>query len=359
MIGLTKRERATAIVSALVAIGLLGIGATAQPRSGDRLARLESDLRYQLELGSRLDRETFEARSQALEAALTAWHGSPQTAEDYELMAEWLGAALVRSLPGETAAWPPTPRFSTAKVVRTVRKPVMEGPAVAKPDVAKIEAAKPQAAGARAVDQGVGKKGPAVEDRESPVAAALSPAPPAGAPSHPPRREEPPRPAPTEQQVAAVYQATPVVPAAAPSTGDAEKVAARPASSPVRVNLAELTARIHGYHQGLREIEAAIVAAGDEAKVAQVAMWTAQLEELAAQQAFVRLYYDTLSRDERRGIPAPRPLTETVKLVERQRQQAESAGVDDFFAVSEPAGASELAARLKSLAAAAEAAARD
>ena len=87
------RERATALLSAMLAIAILGAAVTAQPSRStpsDRLARLESDLRYQLDLDSRLDRATFQQRSKALDSTLEAWRKSPQSQSDYELVAAWL-----------------------------------------------------------------------------------------------------------------------------------------------------------------------------------------------------------------------------------------------------------------------------
>ena len=91
---------------------------TAQPSRttpSDRLAQLESDLRYQLELGSRLDRAAFDSRSKQLEDALEAWRQSPQSRGDYELITGWMRQAILRSLPGESGEWPATPEFGAKR----------------------------------------------------------------------------------------------------------------------------------------------------------------------------------------------------------------------------------------------------
>jgi hypothetical protein len=85
--------------------------------------------------------------------------------------------------------------------------------------------------------------------------------------------------------------------------------------------------------------------------MAKVAVLVGQLEQLAGQYQFVRLYYDALSRDEQHFVLAPRSIVSTIDLCEQVRSHAEAAGEEDFFQANEAAGAeSDLAARLKNLA---------
>lgn len=310
------RERATAVVSAVAAIAILGLGATAQPArraAGDRLAQLESDLRYQLELGSRLDRTALDAGAKALESTLAAWRKSPQSPGDYVRMTAWLRTALVRSLPGESGAWPATPAFSAAVEVRVARKEI-----AAEEIVKKV--AKPRSVATRQAPARV---------KQAVVAA---------------------RPAPSAAQVAAAYGGVKVEPVAAKPRAAKVEVTAVSAAVAVEVNLAELNARIGGYHEGLREIEASLVARRAGMTVGQVAQLAGQLELLAGQYQFVRLYYDSLNRDERQFVTAPRAMTSTIERVDRERARVEAAADEDFFAANDPEGASELANRLKELA---------
>jgi hypothetical protein len=373
MIRLSTRERATALLSAMTAIAILGVVVTAQPprtSPSDRLVRLESDLRYQLELGSRVDPATFAQRTKSLDAALDAWRKSPQSAKDFELMRGWLRAALVKSLPGEEGAWPEGPVFSQAAEVRVVRKEVVEedersqesggrsqGDTVvakevtATPSVDAPHNTKPQAAKASEV---VAAK---------PVITPPAVTPPVVAKQNPQRAanvDVAKRSAPTAAQAAGSYKgvkaelvgAKPPVTADLRQSADSRAVkveAAKPA--PVAVNLAELNARVGGYHEGLREIEAAVVAGREGMTVGQVAKLVGQLEQLAGHYQFVQLYYDSLTKEERPSATEPRSMAATVELVERERARVEAAQDEDFLAASDaPVEEGELAMRLKALA---------
>jgi hypothetical protein len=351
MIRLSTRERATALFSAMTAIAILGVAVTAQPprtSPSDRLVRLESDLRYQLELGSRVEPAATAKRAEALDAALAAWRKSPQSATDYQVMSEWLRAALVKSLPGEEGAWPEGPVFSQAAEVRVVRKEIAEE---VKP-AAEVQVTKPPVAKTQA-------KGAPEVVAAKPVATAPAVTPPVVTKQVPPRAtnvDVAKRAAPTVAEAAGAYKGVKAAPIVAKT--QAENVqpvkveAAKPA--PVAVNLAELNARIGGYHEGLREIEAAMVAGREEMSVGQIAKSVGQLEQLAGHYQFVRLYYDSLTREEKQAVTQPRSMAETVELVERERARVEVAGDEDFLASNEVVEEGELAMRLKALAEVAE-----
>jgi hypothetical protein len=116
-----------------------------------------------------------------------------------------------------------------------------------------------------------------------------------------------------------------------------------------------LNARVSGYHEGLREIEAAVVAGREGMTVGQVAKLVSQLEQLAGHYQFVQLYYDSLTREERPSVTEPRSMAATVELVERERGRAEAAADDDFLAANDaPVEEGELAMRLKALSEVAE-----
>jgi hypothetical protein len=273
-------------------------------------------------------------------------------------MSEWLRAALVKSLPGEEGAWPEAPVFSQTAEVRVARKEVAEE---VKP-AAEVQATQPRAAKTQA------KEAPEVVAAAKPVVAPSTVTPPVVTKQIPPRAtnaDVAKRAAPTVAEAAGAYKgvkAAPIV-AKTPATADrrqAETIepvkveAAKPAPAPVAVNLAELNARIGGYHEGLREIEAAMVVGREEMSVGQIAKSVGQLEQLAGHYQFVRLYYDSLTREEKQAVTEPRTMAETVELVERERARVEVAGDENFLASNEVVEEGELAMRLKALAEVAE-----
>jgi hypothetical protein len=370
------RERATALMSALVAIALLGAAVTAQSsrsRPDDRLTRFESDLRYQLELGARLDRSTFEVGAKALDSTLEAWQKSPQSPGDHELMTGWLRAALLRSLPGESGAWPATPEFSTAHVARKEvaadggdERPEAEGQgtktAVADAGSASAKEAavsKPESRRERApsanIEEPNEKLGIFAQDVDlsdlhrqadrlgahknestQPAAAPETSIVARQASVKTPALEVGKRPAPTAAETAKTYRDV------------GPEKAAKPQAAAVEVNLGELNARIGGYHDGLGEIEAALVAGREGMTLEQVAKLVTRLEELAGQCQFVRLYFAALTPEERHFVMTPRSMAETVEMLDQQRARLDAMGEDHFAAANEPAN-NNLARRLKAL----------
>jgi hypothetical protein len=371
------RERATALMSALVAIALLGAAVTAQSsrsRSGDQLTRLESDLRYQLELGARVDRPAFEVGTKALESALVAWRKSPQSAGDHEVMTAWLRAALLRSLPGESGAWPATPEFSSAHVARKevaadereqrpkaegrrTKRAVADADSAPKKDVAGLKAGSSadktpsrktqepnEKSGIFAQDvdlsdlhRQANRVGANKNESNQPPAAPETSIVARQASVKTPVPEVGKRSAPTAAEAAKTYR----------DVGPEEK-AAKPQAAAVEVNLGELNARIGGYHDGLGEIEAALVAGREGMTLEQVGELVTRLEELAGQSQFVRLYYDALRPEEGHFVMTPRSMAETVEMVDQQRARLEAVEEDHFATTNEPGG-NDLARRLKAL----------
>jgi hypothetical protein len=154
---------------------------------------------------------------------------------------------------------------------------------------------------------------------------------------------------------------TPVEPAGAllesPEREAAESsdILASAATPAIRVNLRELNARIHGYHQALGEIESATVVA-DPMSERELERLIAKLEALAGQYQLVQLYYDALSDAERRKVATPRAMHEVIDLVYRHVQAADASR--DIFAEFDaaddaPASKGPLAERLRKVAEAA------
>jgi hypothetical protein len=315
----TRGERITAAASALAAIVILGAAVTAQQSRTapvSRLARLEADLRFQLYLAHRTDGGRLAQRLTELNGTLDAWQQSPRTAADDRLLAEWLQASISRSMPGETGELPATPQFS-----RPPERPAPPPPVVqAQPSP--VEPAPAQAAQ------------PVVEPAVVAEATVES------APASPVQ--------PVERQPSGP------LPHVAMNSVKVKPAATKPvAATPVAVNLAELNARIAGYHQGLAAVEAAVVAAEGELELARLTGLVEQLEQLANQYELVTLYFHSLTEAERATVTAPRSLVPTVELVDRERAHLERGGEGDFLAAFDVgAGGNEspLAARLEAVA---------
>jgi hypothetical protein len=118
----------------------------------------------------------------------------------------------------------------------------------------------------------------------------------------------------------------------------------------IELNLAELNARIGGYHDGLDELEAAIVAADGPLNEKAAARLVERLEELAGQYAFVTLYYEALTSEEREFVAAPRSMTATLDLVSQQCRGLEDADTGDFLGSSDDNSRSKLGERLDAVA---------
>jgi hypothetical protein len=385
-------ERATVLTSAVVAIAILGAAVTAQPSrstAGEKLARLESDLRYQLELEARVNPARSKERTRALDSVMDAWRKSAQSEGDYKSVVQWLQSALRASMPGDLADWPEAPAFSqeaaAPPVEHEVHREAIEAPSSEQPATRREGAAatgerqqaRPKTSAAVIEKPSVKKQpppsvvsAPATKTESSkplvvhvsdpvPLGAQtlINDAPPAVQTSEPPFDEAPARqsgsagdthessvvaaerPAPTSEETAAVYNESAIVDGASQPAPERA----------VEVNLAELNARIGGYHEGLREVEAALVANRRKMTFGELTKLIARLEELVDQCEFVHLYYEALTREERQFVIEPRPLAETVKLVDQQRKLMELLSDEDHFASVDESGESELARRLRVL----------
>jgi hypothetical protein len=121
----------------------------------------------------------------------------------------------------------------------------------------------------------------------------------------------------------------------------------------VRVNFAELTARIAGYHRGLNDLEAEFRAFDGE-DLTILSRWAEELAGLTADYRFVQLYFNTLTQSEQRTLTAPRPLAPTLAALQRQLTRAEQAQADDFlgeFDATHQARTAQLREQLATLAA--------
>jgi hypothetical protein len=347
----TAGERTTAAVSALAAIIILGAAVTAQQSrttSVRPLAALESDLRFQLFLAHRTDGGRLAQRLVELNHTLDAWQRSPRTAADDRLLAEWLEEGIRRSMPGESGELPPPPQFG---------QPVVPRPAPAPVSPAAVEPLAPAAVAAPTPDK-PGHVAPVEAPVEAPAEAPAAPsaaeeveAAPSAAGRAEPVVAQPPPAAPVEPAPAVAAEPDRAAPHPPPPVEPARPP--RVARKPVEVNLAELNARIVGYHQGLAAVDAAIVAADGELSLEQLTGLVEQVEQLANQHQLVSLYFESLTERERASVTAPRSLWPTVELVDRQRAAVERGREGDFLApfdVAEDGDPSPLAVRLRALA---------
>lgn len=311
-------QRVTALVSTLVAIGLLAAAVTARPSRTpprDELTRLESDLKFQLEMAFRHDTQQRAERLEQLQRAVQAWQQSPQTDEDRRLFASWLREAIVRSLPGSIDSLPAIPPFGQPA------PPVDQTPSLAETESVVIQ--------------------PADVEASAPATAELS----SNTQIQPPtdntlslRSEEPSPSSPTVKTLVAVQPASSTRTtverprarvAKTVSTSLAQPTMAR-TEKPIPINLTELNARIAGYHKGLDEVEAALLAL-DRPNLSELADLVGQLDALANNFRFVKLYYDVLTEAERQTVSSPRSLDAVLAEVQRQLDRRESASDGDFL----------------------------
>lgn len=401
----TTGERLTAAVSTLVAIAILGAAVTAQQArapQGDRLASLESDVRYQFNLAYRHDRPTHHRNLERFNDVLDAWQASPRSAADDQLLERWMREAIAQSMPGRGGELPPAPTFGA-----TARPPVAAPPRPPQQpahDDAPIARSTPNprptvpsgrpapsllADMADVAVEGGPNAGStrASEPTASPIVSisAPEPLPASGGTSSPasspvvatPKPEAVVTQAATEPAATAPAQAEHSVtvrpahsvagheePASRATTTPADPTApplppppvvatepnvARTASAPaVRINLRELTARINGYHQDLGDIEAATVVDGRPGGE-RLETLVGRLESLAGKYQLIRLYYDSLTPAERQQVAEPRPMGDVIELVNRHLSAADDVDIFAEF-TAEDAEQSALDKRLQAVA---------
>lgn len=113
----TLSERITALVSAAVAIALLGLAVSAQTgqlSATDPLEQLVSQTRLQFRLGLGHEQALLDARADALDKVLEAFRSADDTSENRELVTRWLREAMLRSMPGSIRPLPAAPAFLAA-----------------------------------------------------------------------------------------------------------------------------------------------------------------------------------------------------------------------------------------------------
>jgi len=290
-----RSERITAIVSTVVAVAILAGGVVAYQSHNapvDDIVQLESDLRFQLEVAFKHDPNERVARLATLEQVTQAWRQSSRQLAGREKFATWLLEATIRSMPGSIEALPAVPDFTeqasaTQHVARTVKKdlPVSSQRLVPVP---------PGSVAVSPTDLSSAKDFVA-----SAVVSEL-------------------------QDVESEASATETIIRTQPVTFVLE------AKQPVRINLPELSARIAGYHEGLNEVETALLTlrVNDLAAIADLIR---QLDEMTRDFQFIKMYYQALTEEERQAVTSPRSMIATLTEIERRLDQSQAALSDDFL----------------------------
>lgn len=309
-----KRPTLRGIISVVLSVLLLAAVATsllAQSAAPTQaLQRLTNDLALQLDLTYRHDLPAHRERYDEMAAVLNAWNRSRRTDADYAQMAQWLRLAIRESMPGNGQPLPAPPNFAAPQPV------VAELPAPQK----SVPSPKTVVVEPRAPVPSI-----AVKPIPTPPTVAAMPAPrdfwsnhPAARPldtSNPFRDDPTPGPRPEPASIAVVTP--PIKPQAElPAVRTAMRLPVIEANE-VAVNLPELAARISGYNQALRRIEAAVIAA-DRADARELAKLLAQLEQLDDERDFIDLYVVGLSPQEREATPKADSADAALTMIEEK-----------------------------------------
>jgi len=300
-----RSERITAIISTLVAVAILGVGVKAQQSRNapiDELVHLESDLRFQLKSAFRLNPKQGAHRVKQVDAVLVSWRGVEHTTANRDLLADWLLEATIHSMPGSIKALPPAPEFISLESAGShpgVRPQETASETSDRHNIPAVnsntlDSADGLPTGSAVVPVSVASTD-AIEAR-SPVESAPSPA--------------------------------------LPSPVEASKVEPQPhqplIAEPVQIDLKELTARIAGYHGGLAEIEAALLVL-ERADYKTLSRHVHSLDGLTKDFQFVRLYYESLTPEERKAIQPPRTMDTALADMRRHFDKLEREIEADFL----------------------------
>ena len=281
-----RSERITAIISTVVAVIILAAGVTAHQSHNapvDDLVQLESDLRFQLEAGFRHDTDERATRLAQLEEVFQAWQQSPRLPADQELVATWLLEATIRSMPGSSEPMPTIPQFGQ-------QPPAPQSTTQPTADLLEESSAPTD-------DFDLPKRVPTLAD---PISTAdVSEA--------------------YISEAVKIPQHTFLEPALEEATAEF-----------VPINLTELAARIAGYHDGLDEIETALIAT-DSDDFSALSQRIRQLDAMTADFHFVRLYFEALTDQERLSVAVPRSMSETLSEIERHLDRNQEALDGDFL----------------------------
>lgn len=332
----SKNERITTVVGTVLAVAILGAVVTAKhaghsPRG--ELTQLESDLRLQLDMAFRHDTNQLDARVDRLNGVLTDWKQSTQSGEDRQRLVLWLRSAIRRSMPGSNQPLPLAPQFSSPEPV--VAK--VSAGTFAVESAAAVEPANPTTSNnepsfhspVQEVQTGIARMAESTT-ADVPTAPAVDvvtrKATAGAAPSQPAMS--------TAKVLTASAKPLSVSSGAFLQRTSSQQKAVRQKAvqrqPTVYVNLSDLAARIAGYHDSLDEVEAALFRLPNQ-NLAAAQQPLRKLQQLASDYHFVKLYYDTLTEQERRTIVAPRSLLHVCDRFSRCLDQMAAARDGDFL----------------------------
>jgi len=285
----TRSKQNTAIVSTLVAVAILAGGVTAYQSHHaevEDVVQLESDLRFQLEIVFRHDPNERARRLVQLKKVSQAWQQSPRTIADRKKLASWLLAATVHSMPGSTEALPSIPSFGE----HFSQAVTQQSPEVLAEPLVRIEKLEPVA--------------------QVPAPTAVMPIP-------------------ASLVSAEIIERSTDLPE---SLTTPQPVAPMPHSveAPIPINLTELAARIAGYHDGLDEVERALLLLEAEDN-GMLAAQIRQLETMTRDYRFVQLYYQSLTDKERQGVDSPRSMAALLAEITRRIDRTQETLSEDFL----------------------------
>jgi hypothetical protein len=356
MVQTSGNERLTAFVSTMVAVAILAAGVTAHQSaapSDTDVEQVASDLHFQLEMAFRHDFHEREKRLAQFDAVMAAWNIAPQSRADRELLLSWLREAGTNSLPGVMQPLPPVPKFSQSGLVLTDNTPAIEQ------RVTKLPV--PEFHGAEVKQPAIRQNAPAETAATAPRLNSFAPEPASKSTSVTPTPADP-----LEEEMIALRQPQSLTTGPGNSERGQLSIAHRPGiaeqpkaveqnllasvpvmnspplDAPVKVNLTELAARIAGYHDGLDEVELALLRM-DTPDLAVIKEQVEKLHSLTRDYGFVQLYYESLTPRERESILGPRSMQATLDEVKRQLKRREEVGDGDFLSTLNGASEREFA----------------
>ena len=314
MLALNSRYAFAAIVSLILALGLATLSQAAPVESADRsdeLQKLVNELGGHIGLVMRTDVRHAELQREFLRSALNAWNASGRSEDDFAQMKSWLESSIDASLPGSRHSMPTIPTFSEQMIAEVVPAPTDDQTASEAPA---ISAESPTEASPR---ETFAKADPT--ETKPVVVAPVQP----------------------EQQTATVWQRHPAAeplnltdPFGDENTGTESRVAMRPAAmtttarTRVQVNTLELGARVKGYAQGVRGVEARLLA-NPNMTFDELVGVIREMRQLSNQYDMLSLYLDTGAMGENHSSSGLPTLDPAKRMATQQVKQLEEAGEID------------------------------
>ncbi len=288
-LSILSSERITAILSTLAAVVILAAGVTAHQSHSipqNELVLLESDLRFQLEQAFRHNEGERDQRIALLERAMQAWAESPRNQEDQKLLGTWLLESTIRSMPGTTEPLPSLPEFG-------------------KPAAPHFEASDPPEPVSEETAETDNTEADSTETIEASHKELL-----------------------INNLAASTQEAASAEEVDEPLLTQTVVEPEHPIE--VKINLTELVARITGYHEGLNQIEMALLLASSP-DIEFLEKQVNRLERLTRDFRFVSLYHQSLSEKERQAIDPPRSMDATLAELGRLLRQTLGEKEGDFL----------------------------